>query len=120
MNPSQVLLLTTSAMEGFRVTRYWGLARGIAVRTPTLMQEMGVFDDSFVGGGESNAHGEMTEQARFQATERMQKHAFGMGANVVLGARYVISELPQGATQVLCYGTAASVERIASPTEEAR
>ena len=41
----------------------------------------------------------------------MVQHAEGEGANAVIGVRYDATELMQGVTEVLCYGTAVVVER---------
>lgn len=40
----------------------------------------------------------------------MMKHASEKGANAVIGMRYDTTELLQGVTEVLCYGTAVVVE----------
>jgi uncharacterized protein YbjQ (UPF0145 family) len=36
----------------------------------------------------------------------MIQHAEGLGANAVVGIRYDATEVMQGVTEVLCYGTA--------------
>jgi len=40
----------------------------------------------------------------------MLQHAAELGANAVVGARYDATELMQGVTEVLAYGTAIFVE----------
>jgi uncharacterized protein YbjQ (UPF0145 family) len=40
----------------------------------------------------------------------MLEHAAQLGANAVVGARYDATEIMQGVTEVLCYGTAVQVE----------
>jgi len=55
----------------------------------------------------------MCEQAREQAYRLMIEHAQGLGANAVLGVRYESSEVgsrPGSATEVLCYGTAVTLQ----------
>jgi uncharacterized protein YbjQ (UPF0145 family) len=42
----------------------------------------------------------------------MVAHASSMGANAIIGVRYDATEVMQGVTEVLCYGTAVVVERI--------
>lgn len=39
------------------------------------------------------------------------EHAAEMGANAVVGVRYDATEVMQGVTEVLCYGTGLVVER---------
>jgi len=40
----------------------------------------------------------------------MLDHAARTGANAIIGVRYDATELMQGVTEVLCYGTAVFVE----------
>jgi uncharacterized protein YbjQ (UPF0145 family) len=40
----------------------------------------------------------------------MMRHAQEIGANSVIGVRYDATEVMQGVTEVLCYGTAVVVE----------
>jgi uncharacterized protein YbjQ (UPF0145 family) len=42
----------------------------------------------------------------------MIQHADAMGANAIIGCRYDATEVMQGVTEVLCYGTAVVVEKI--------
>ncbi|PSB38546.1 YbjQ family protein [Aphanothece minutissima] len=107
-----VFVTTTFTIEGYAITAYRGLVRGIVVRSPTLVQ-------GFLGGlkqivgGRIGAYTEMCEQAREQAYEQMIQHARALGANAIVGTRYDGSEVQGGtaaATEVLCYGTAVVVE----------
>jgi uncharacterized protein YbjQ (UPF0145 family) len=41
----------------------------------------------------------------------MVQHAGALGANAVIGVRYDATELLQGVSEVLCYGTAVIVEK---------
>ena len=99
---------TTFSIEGYRITQYKGLVRGIVVRAPTITQ--GILGGlKTIVGGQIGAYTEMCEQARQQAYERLLEHATQLGANAVLGVRYESSDVGsrQGsATEVLCYGTA--------------
>jgi uncharacterized protein YbjQ (UPF0145 family) len=40
----------------------------------------------------------------------MTQHAAQLGANAVVGVRYDATEIMQGVTEVLCYGTAVVVK----------
>ncbi len=46
----------------------------------------------------------------------MCQHADSVGANAVVGIRYDATEVMQGATEVLCYGTAIVVEQAGATT----
>ena len=44
----------------------------------------------------------------------MLQHAQEVGANAVIAVRYDATEVMQGVTEVLCYGTAVKVEKMAA------
>lgn len=48
----------------------------------------------------------MLEEARKQATDRVIQQAFALGADAVIGIHYSSSAVMQGASEILCYGTA--------------
>ena len=54
----------------------------------------------------------MCEQGRQHAYDAMVAHAVELGANAIVGVRYDASDLGANlsATEVLCYGTAVTVE----------
>jgi uncharacterized protein YbjQ (UPF0145 family) len=103
---------TTFTIEGYKITEYKGLVRGIVVRSPTIGQGILGGLKSIIGG-QIGAYAEMCEQAREQAYELLVGHARQLGANAIVGVRYESSEVGsrQGsATEVLCYGTAVVIQ----------
>jgi uncharacterized protein YbjQ (UPF0145 family) len=108
-----VIVTTTFDVEGYRIKEYKGVVRGIIVRSPTISQGILGGLKGFIGGN-IGAYTEMCEQTRSQAYELLIQHARQMGANAVVGLRYDASEVvsSQGATEVLCYGTAVVIELI--------
>ena len=60
-------------------------------------------------GGELTKYNEMMAKARALATDRMAAEAQAMGADAVVGVRYVSSSIMQGAAEVMAYGTAVKV-----------
>src|SRR5438270_2201979 len=103
---------TTFSIEGYRITEYKGLVRGIVVRSPTIGQGILGGLKSIVGG-QIGAYAEMCEQARQQAYELLIDHARQLGANAIVGVRYESSEVGgerSAATEVLCYGTAVVIQ----------
>src|SRR5215213_7569563 len=63
-----------------------------------------------IAGGNITIWTNLCEQTRSDAFEIMIQHATEIGANAVIGARYDTTELAQGVTEVLAYGTAVIVE----------
>lgn len=103
--------LTTTAFElpGYRVTRNFGIARGIVVRSRSIIGNFGASIQAFFGGN-ITLYTSLCEQARDDAYQQMLTHAGTLGANAVIGVRYDATEIGPGITEVLCYGTAVLVE----------
>jgi uncharacterized protein YbjQ (UPF0145 family) len=103
----------TTALElpGFRITRNLGLVRGIVVRSRSIFGTIGAGLQTIVGGNIS-LFSKLCEQTRQQAFDIMLQHASELGANAVIMARYDATEIMQGVTEVLAYGTAVVVEPI--------
>src|SRR6267142_979686 len=102
---------TTFSIEGYRITEYKGLVRGIVVRSPTISQ--GILGGlKQIVGGQIGAYAEMCEQARQQAYDLLLEHARALRANAIVGLRYESSEVGRAgsATEVLCYGTAVVIQ----------
>jgi uncharacterized protein YbjQ (UPF0145 family) len=100
---------TTFTLDGYRVTRTLGVVRGITVRSRSVVGNFGAAIQTLFGGN-ITLLSELCERARTEAFDLMCQHADGVGANAVLGVRYDATEVIQGATEVLCYGTAVVVE----------
>ena len=60
--------------------------------------------------GTISLYADLCEQAREEAFNKMLTHAGQLGANALIGVRYDATEIAPGITEVLCYGTAVSVE----------
>jgi uncharacterized protein YbjQ (UPF0145 family) len=87
-----------------------GLVRGIIVRSRSLFGTIGAGLQTLVGGNITLLT-ELCEKTRNEAFERMMTRASERGANAVVGVCYDATEVMQGVTEVLCYGTAVVVER---------
>lgn len=103
--------LTTTAFElpGFRVTRNFGVVRGIIVRSRSVIGNIGANLQALIGGN-ITLYTSLCERARGDAFDQMLAHAGEMGANAVIGVRYDATEIGPGITEVLCYGSAVFVE----------
>jgi uncharacterized protein YbjQ (UPF0145 family) len=104
------LVTTAFTLDGYRITKNLGLVRGIIVRSRSIFGTIGAGLQTIVGGNISLLS-ELCEKTREQAYELMMQHAERMGANAVIGVRYDATEVMQGVTEVLCYGTAVVVEQ---------
>ena len=111
MNES--MATTAFELDGYRTKRTMGIVRGITVRSRSIVGTVGASLQTLLGGN-ITLFSELCEKTREEAFELMLKHAEQRGANAVLGVRYDATEIMQGVTEVLCYGTAAVVEKISA------
>jgi uncharacterized protein YbjQ (UPF0145 family) len=105
--------MTTTAftLDGFRVVENLGVVRGITVRSRSIFGTIGGSLQTLLGGNIS-LFTELCEKTRAEAFEMMVAHAEELGGNAVVGIRYDATELMQGVSEVLCYGTALAVDAI--------
>ena len=103
--------MTTTAfgIEGTRITKNHGVVRGITVRSRSVFGTLGASLQTIVGGN-ITLFTELCEKTRAEAFGNMLQHAEEVGANAVIGIRYDATEVMSGVSEVLCYGTAVSVE----------
>ena len=108
----QEFVTTALELPGYRVKRNFGLVRGIVVRSRSIVGTIGASLQTIVGGNIS-LFSKLCEQTRQDAFDLMLQHAEALGANAVIGTRYDATEIMQGVTEVLSYGTAVEVEPLA-------
>lgn len=110
MDPN--MITTAFEFTGYRVVRYLGVVRGVTVRSRSIV-------GNFVGGietlfgGNITTYTELCEHARQEAYELLIQHAVEKGANALIGMRYDANDVMDGVTEVLAYGTAVILEKIA-------
>ena len=105
------LVTTAFELNGYHIARNFGLVRGIVVRSRSVVGQIGASFQQLVGG-DITLYTELCENSRRDAYEIMTQHAQQLGANAIIGVRYDTTELAQGITEVLCYGTAVGVNPI--------
>ena len=103
------MVTTQFEVDGFRVTRNLGVVRGIVVRSRSIFGTIGAGLQTLIGGNITLLTN-LCEKTRQEAFDLMLTHAAEIGANAVVGARYDATEIMQGVTEVLAYGTAVFVE----------
>ena len=104
-----MIIVTTDQIEGKRIVKTLGLVRGSTIRARHLGRDIMAGLRGMVGG-EITEYTKMLAESREQAIQRMVAEAEGMGANAIIGARFVTSMVMSGASELLAYGTAVVVE----------
>jgi uncharacterized protein YbjQ (UPF0145 family) len=104
------MITTGLVLPGYEIERNLGIVRGIVVRSRSVV-------GSFLGGlqtilgGNITIYSDLCEHARQEAFELMMSHAIQHGANAIIGFRYDATEVMEGLTEVLAYGTACVVHK---------
>ena len=106
---SHAMTTTQFELDGYQVKRSLGIVRGIIVRSRSVLGTIGASLQTLVGGNITLLT-ELCEKTRNDSYDLMLQHADQLGANAVVGVRYDATEIMQGVTEVLCYGTAVVVE----------
>jgi uncharacterized protein YbjQ (UPF0145 family) len=109
---THAMVTTQFELDGFRVVRTLGVVRGIVVRSRSILGTIGASLQTILGGNITLLT-QLCEKTRAEAFDLMLRHAADLGGNAVVGARYDATEIMQGVTEVLAYGTAVLVEPIA-------
>jgi uncharacterized protein YbjQ (UPF0145 family) len=104
------MVSTAFEIDGYRTVRTLGVVRGIVVRSRSIFGTLGASLQTIVGGNITLLTN-LCEKTRSEAFDLMLQHAAELGANAVVGARYDATEVMQGVTEVLAYGTAIVVEQ---------
>jgi uncharacterized protein YbjQ (UPF0145 family) len=107
---SHNMVTTAFTLDGYRIVRNLGLVRGIIVRSRSIVGTMGATLQTLVGGNITLLTN-LCEQTREHAFDLMLQHAAELGANAVIGMRYDATEVMNGVTEVLAYGTAVCVQK---------
>ena len=102
---SHSMTTTTFDLPGHRLKKVLGVVRGVKVRSRSVLGTIGASLQTLVGG-DITLLTELCENTRADAFELVLNHAEMLGANAVVGVRYDATEVMQGVTEVICYGTA--------------
>jgi uncharacterized protein YbjQ (UPF0145 family) len=105
------MVTTAFTLDGFKVVKDLGVVRGIVVRSRSVIGNFAAAFQILVGGNIS-VYTRLCEQARHEAFHVMVEHAAQLGGNAIIGMRYDATEIMNGVTEVLCYGTAVIVEPV--------
>jgi uncharacterized protein YbjQ (UPF0145 family) len=104
-----MIVATADSIAGKRVVRTLGLVRGNTIRARHIGKDIMAGLRNLVGG-EVAEYTKMLAESREQALDRMVEEATTLGANAIVGTRFVTSMVMQGAAELLAYGTAAVIE----------
>ena len=105
------LITTSTALEGYRITKQLGLVRGITVRSRNIFGTIGG-GLMTIFGGQNTIFTQLCEHAREESYQLMIKNGKELGCNAIINMRYDATGIGGGLTEVLAYGTAVVVEKM--------
>ncbi len=103
------MVTTAFELDNFEIVKNLGVVRGIVVRSRSIFGTIGAGLQTLVGGN-ITLLSNLCEKTRNEAFDLMMEHAAQLGANAVIGAHYDATDIMQGVTEVLAYGTAVVVK----------
>jgi uncharacterized protein YbjQ (UPF0145 family) len=106
---SDVIITTGETVPGKQVVKILGVVKGNTVRARNIGRDIGAGFKNIIGG-EVKTYTEMTTTARDESYNRMVNQAIDMGADAVIGMKFMTSMIMQGASEMLAYGTAVKLK----------
>jgi uncharacterized protein YbjQ (UPF0145 family) len=104
-----MIVSTTETVPGRTVREILGLVRGNTVRAANASRDLSAWMKNFVGG-EISEYTKLLAESREQALDRLRDQAIVLGADAVVGLRFAASEITDGASEILVYGTAVRLD----------
>jgi uncharacterized protein YbjQ (UPF0145 family) len=101
----EIIVTTTNEIPGKKIAKILGVARGNTVRARNLGRDIAAGLKHLIGG-EIKTYTDMATHARDEAYNRMVNEAIQMGADAVVGMRFMTSTIMAGASEMLAFGTA--------------
>ena len=108
MDSDNFLVVSSNSIENKNIEEYLGRA---VVSTEIAINCGSDFVATLKNlvGGEVVSYSRLLERARDQAYERMIQEAKEKGANGIINFRFQTSQIVQGASEVMAYGTAVKI-----------
>ena len=100
-----MITVNTDKIEGKKIIKTLGLVKGNTIRARWFGRDIAAGLKTLVGG-EIKSYTDMMTKAREQAIQRMVDEAKKLKADAVINVRFTASEVMQGASEILVYGTA--------------
>ena len=104
-----MIIVTIDHIPGMRVSKVLGLVSGSTVRARNIGRDI-VAGFRNIGGGEVTEYTKLLAESREESLQRLGERSAALGANAVVGMRFVTSMVAQGGAEILSYGTAVVVE----------
>jgi uncharacterized protein YbjQ (UPF0145 family) len=105
-----MIVVTTETVPGYRIREAVGVVRGNTIRARHVGRDIMAHLRN-LAGGEVREYTKLMGESREQAMDRMVEEAEQLGADAVVGVRFMTSMVMNTAAEILCYGTAVRLEK---------
>lgn len=105
----QFPVTTTESLPQGEISEVLGIVSGSIVKTRHVGKHMIAGLKSLLGG-ELDEYTRLEEEAKAQALQRMTDRARAMGADAVVGMRFMSADIFDSVTEVCAYGTAVRID----------
>ena len=100
-----MIITTGFDVPGKKIGQILGLVKGNTIRARHLGRDVMAGLKNIIGG-EIKSYTQLLDKAREEAITRMKEEAKRLNADAVIGMRMTTSDVMQGSSEVLAYGTA--------------
>ena len=104
-----MIMTTAFEIPGKKIAETLGMVKGNTVRARHLGHDFMAGLKNIVGG-EITEYTKLMAESREQSIARMTADAEKLGADAIIGTRFVTSAVTQGGVELLVYGTAVKFE----------
>lgn len=109
LNIKTMIIVTTETIEGKAIHQTLGIVRGSTVRARNIGRDIFASLKNIVGG-EISEYTKLLADSREQAMQRMVEDAKNLGADAIVNVRFTTSNVMQGSSEILAYGTAVKLK----------
>ena len=103
-----MIVTTTPNIDGKKIVEYKGIVFGEVISGMDFIKDFSASLTNFFGGRSSSYEQELI-QARYNAMQEMEKHAYNMGANAVIGVDIDYEVLGQGGNMIMVTASGTAV-----------
>ena len=103
-----MMIVTTDEIPGREIQEVLGIVMANSVRAKHLGRDIMAGFRNIVGG-EITEYTKLLAESRELAMRRMSERAEAMGANAIVGVRFITAGIASGASEILAYGTAVRI-----------
>ena len=103
-----MIITTTNNIEGKRILEYKGVVFGEVISGIDFVKDFAAGLTN-IFGGRSGSYEQELIQSRYNAMQEMEKHAYNLGANAVIGVDIDYEVLGQGGNMIMVTASGTAV-----------